>query len=271
MKIRLHCDGCAHKIKRIILKNVEGVNSVATDLEKDLVTVIGTMELKDLTTYLKEKLKRGVEIVPPPKKVDNNNGGEKKKEESAGDKVKESGAGAGGGEKIKKEGGAAAAGGGGEKIEKEGGAGGGGGGGEKKEKEGGGGGGDKEKGDEAKKAEDGGGGVKNKGGGGGGEGTKVVEVNKMEYNNSYIPETYYAVMPMYGNHHPHHADDYGHHVPSSSMYHDHHDYGHQVYSSNSAAYVAQYSQHGPPLPPPTLLTANDHMFSDENPNGCFVM
>ncbi|KAL7092107.1 hypothetical protein ACP275_12G145200 [Erythranthe tilingii] len=239
MKIRLHCDGCAHKIKRIILKNVEGVNSVATDLEKDLVTVIGTMELKDLTTYLKEKLKRGVEIVPPPKKVDNNNGGEKKKEESAGDKVKESGAGAGGGEKIKKEGG--------------------------------GGGGDKEKGDEAKKAEDGGGGVKNKGGGGGGEGTKVVEVNKMEYNNSYIPETYYAVMPMYGNHHPHHADDYGHHVPSSSMYHDHHDYGHQVYSSNSAAYVAQYSQHGPPLPPPTLLTANDHMFSDENPNGCFVM
>ncbi|EYU38559.1 hypothetical protein MIMGU_mgv1a007857mg [Erythranthe guttata] len=245
MKIRLHCDGCAHKIKRIILKNVEGVNSVATDLEKDLVTVIGTMDVKELTTYLKEKLKRGVEIVPPPKKVDNN-GGEKTKEDAGADKVKES---AGAGEKKEKEGGGA-----------------GGGGGEKKEKEGGG--GDKEKGDEPKKAEAGGGGEKNKGGGSGGEGsTKVVEVNKMEYNNSYIPETYYAVMPMYGNHH--HADDYGHHVPS--MYHDHHDYGYQGYSSN-AAYVAQYSQHGPPpLPPPTLLTANDHMFSDENPNGCFVM
>ncbi|KAL7133464.1 hypothetical protein ABFS83_12G142900 [Erythranthe nasuta] len=269
MKIRLHCDGCAHKIKRIILKNVEGVNSVATDLEKDLVTVIGTMDVKELTTYLKEKLKRGVEIVPPPKKVDNNNnnnGGEKTKEDGGGgDKVKESAV-AGGGEKIEKEGGG---GGGGEKKEKEGGSGGGGGGGEKKEKQGG---GDKEKGDEPKKAEDGGDGEKNKGGGGGEGTTKVVGVNKMEYNNSYIPETYYAVMPMYGNHQYHHADDYGHHhVPSSSMYHDHHDYGYQGYSPNSA-YVAQYSQHGPPpLPPPTLLTANDHMFSDENPNGCFVM
>ncbi|KAL8036234.1 hypothetical protein ABFX02_12G145800 [Erythranthe guttata] len=259
MKIRLHCDGCAHKIKRIILKNVEGVNSVATDLEKDLVTVIGTMDVKELTTYLKEKLKRGVEIVPPPKKVDNN-GGEKTKEDGGGDKVKEISAGAGGGEKKEKEGGGGGGGGGGEKKEKEGGAGGG--GGEKKEKEGGG--GDKEKGDEPKKAEAGGGGEKNKGGSGGEGTTKVVEVNKMEYNNSYIPETYYAVMPMYGNHHYHHADDYGHHVPS--MYHDH-----QGYSPN-AAYVAQYSQHGPPpLPPPTLLTANDHMFSDENPNGCFVM
>ncbi|XP_051131820.1 heavy metal-associated isoprenylated plant protein 6-like isoform X2 [Andrographis paniculata] len=97
MKIRLHCDGCAHKIKRVILKNIDGVNTVKTDLQKDLVTVTGTMNVKELTAYLKEKLKRTVEIIPPAKKDDG--GGDKKEKEAAaaGDK-KESKEG-GGGEK----------------------------------------------------------------------------------------------------------------------------------------------------------------------------
>ncbi|GER45472.1 heavy metal transport/detoxification superfamily protein [Striga asiatica] len=70
MKIRLHCDGCAHKIKRVVLKNIDGVNSIKIDFDKDLVTVTGTMDVKELTAYLQEKLKRSVEIVLPKKDTD---------------------------------------------------------------------------------------------------------------------------------------------------------------------------------------------------------
>ncbi|OIT28584.1 PREDICTED: heavy metal-associated isoprenylated plant protein 6-like [Nicotiana attenuata] len=104
LKIRLHCDGCAHKIKRII-KKIDGVEEVKVDSEKDLVTVKGTMDLKELIPYLKDKLKRNVEIVPPKK---DDGGGEKKGKESGGD-------GGGGEEKKEKEG--SGSGGGGEKKE----------------------------------------------------------------------------------------------------------------------------------------------------------
>ncbi|XP_020549732.1 heavy metal-associated isoprenylated plant protein 3 isoform X1 [Sesamum indicum] len=225
MKIKLHCDGCANKIKRVILKNVNGANRVTTDLEKHLVTVIGTMDTNKLTTYLKEKLKRGVEIVPP-----------KKDDHASNQNVKE----VGGGEKEK---GGSGGGAGEEKKDKEGGKSGGG-GDEKKE------GGGNKKDDESKR--DGGG-----EGSKGNEGTKV-EVNKMEYN-SFNPHTYYA-MPMYNQTYAN--QDYVH-VP---MYH------HQGYPNTG--YVVQYA-HGPPPPPPTYLNmndnTNDHMFSDENPNGCFIM
>ncbi|XP_057805351.1 heavy metal-associated isoprenylated plant protein 6-like [Salvia miltiorrhiza] len=70
MKTKLHCDGCAHKIKRIIIKNFDGVDSLTTDLQKDLIIAIGTMNVNDLVSYLREKLKRGVEIVPPKKDKD---------------------------------------------------------------------------------------------------------------------------------------------------------------------------------------------------------
>ncbi|KAI3472044.1 hypothetical protein Pfo_028732 [Paulownia fortunei] len=106
MKIRLHCDGCAHKIKRVILKNIDGVNSVTTDLQKDLVTVTGTMDVKELTAYLKEKLKRGVEIVPPKK---DDGGGDKKEKEGGGDKKEKEGGGGGDKKEEKKESGARAA------------------------------------------------------------------------------------------------------------------------------------------------------------------
>ncbi|KAI3447564.1 hypothetical protein Pfo_004229 [Paulownia fortunei] len=237
MKIKLHCDGCAHKIKRIILKNIDGVTSVTTDLQKDLVTLTGTMDVKELAKYLREKLKRGVEIVPPKK----DDGGEKKGEEGGGDKKEKGGGGGGGGEKKEKENGGGSGGGGGEKKEKEDG-GGGGGGGEKKE-----GGGDKK---ESESKPEGSGGDRSKDG----EGTKV-EVNKMEHH-SHNPQTYFAV-PMYNQTYAN--QDYG--LP---MYHHHH----QGYSNTG--YVVQYTQ-GPPPPPPTYLNMNDDMFSDENPNGCFVM
>ncbi|KAG4976960.1 hypothetical protein JHK86_036434 [Glycine max] len=105
LKIKLHCDGCIAKIRRIILR-FKGVQLVSLDGSKDLVTVKGTMDVKEMLPYLNEKLKRNVEVVPPPKKDD--------------DKKEKEGGGGGGGEKKE---------GGGEKKEKEG-------DGEKKEKDG---------------------------------------------------------------------------------------------------------------------------------------
>ncbi|KAK7285018.1 hypothetical protein RJT34_19774 [Clitoria ternatea] len=78
LKIRLHCDGCVQKIRKIILKS-KGVESVNIEEEKDLVTVKGTMEVKEMVPYLNEKLRRKVEVVPP-KKDDENNKKEKEKE-----------------------------------------------------------------------------------------------------------------------------------------------------------------------------------------------
>ncbi|XP_073298617.1 heavy metal-associated isoprenylated plant protein 3-like [Primulina huaijiensis] len=181
MKIKLHCDGCAHKIKRIIKKNIDGVDSVTTDLGKDLVTVTGTTNMKELVSLLKEKLNRAVEIVPA------------KKDE------------AGGGDKKLKEAAAASSG-----------------SGDKKD--------------------------------GGGGGTKV-EVNKMEFQG-FNPHTLYA-MPMYDRSFTN--QDYG--LP---MYPN-------IQGYPSTGYVVQYMSGPPPPPPPTYLNMNDQMFSDENPNGCFIM
>ncbi|KAL3531972.1 hypothetical protein ACH5RR_005493 [Cinchona calisaya] len=205
LKIPLHCDGCAHKIKRII-KKVDGVENVTIDSEKDLVTVKGTMDMEDVIPYLKEKFKRSVDIVPP-KKDD------------------------GGGDKKGKEGG-----GGGEKKEKE------------KEKETGG-------GDSGDKKKD--------GGGGGDKGKSIeepkVEVHKLEYHgSSSTPYTYYGV-PVYNQAYAN--QDYGINMPTM-MYNQ--GYG-------NTGYVVEHRPYEPPPPPPVYLPAHDHMFSDENPNGCSVM
>ncbi|XP_010423725.1 PREDICTED: heavy metal-associated isoprenylated plant protein 3 [Camelina sativa] len=66
LKTKLHCEGCEHKIKRIVNK-IKGVNSVSIDSAKDLVIVKGIIDVKQLTPYLNEKLKRTVEVVPAKK------------------------------------------------------------------------------------------------------------------------------------------------------------------------------------------------------------
>ncbi|XP_059667598.1 heavy metal-associated isoprenylated plant protein 3-like [Cornus florida] len=88
LKIRLHCEGCTHKIRKTISK-MEEVDSVTIDDQKDLVTVKGTMDAKELASYLREKLKRNVEVVPPKKE----GGGGEKKEGSGGDKKEKGGGG----------------------------------------------------------------------------------------------------------------------------------------------------------------------------------
>ncbi|KAI5561027.1 hypothetical protein BDE02_16G085400 [Populus trichocarpa] len=113
LKIRLHCEGCISKIEKIISK-IKGVGGVTVDAAKDLVTVKGTMDVKDLAPYLNEKLKRGVEVVSPKKeeekkdKAGGGDGGEKKDKEKGGeakDKEKEGDGGkkeetSGGGAKV---------------------------------------------------------------------------------------------------------------------------------------------------------------------------
>lgn len=83
LKIRLHCEGCISKIKKIICKTI-GVDNVTIDGGKDLVTVKGTMDVKELVPYLKKKLKRNVEVVPAKK--DDGEKKENKDADKAGDK-----------------------------------------------------------------------------------------------------------------------------------------------------------------------------------------
>ncbi|KAM0068670.1 putative heavy metal-associated isoprenylated plant protein/5/6 [Helianthus debilis subsp. tardiflorus] len=230
LKIPLHCDGCIHKIKRTISK-IDGVESVMPDAGKDLVTVKGTMNVKELVPQLKEKFKRKVDIVPP------------KKEEKGGENKNE---------KKEKEGG------GGEKKEKEGG-----GGGEKKEKEGGGGDGKAAGGGDAKAA----------GGGGGGEEKKkgIEVVNKFEYHGQN-PYTY--TVPTYNPNY--YNQDYGYGASSSSSNgYVYQGYNHQGYNHG---YAMGYSNAPPPLPPPPMYIndpqgyqPDNGMFSDENPNACSLM
>ncbi|KAK4724804.1 hypothetical protein R3W88_027583 [Solanum pinnatisectum] len=93
LKLRVHCDGCANKIKRVI-KKIKGVQEVNIESEKDLATVKGTMDIKKLTPYLIDKLKQNVEVVPSKK---DNGGGEKKGKEGDNDKKEKEGGGGGGG------------------------------------------------------------------------------------------------------------------------------------------------------------------------------
>lgn len=86
-----------------------GVQAVTVDAAKDLVTVKGTMDVKTLPAVLKDKLKRGVEVVPPKKHAGSGGGGDEKKDKGGDgggrEKKEEDG---GGGEKKEKEGGGGA-------------------------------------------------------------------------------------------------------------------------------------------------------------------
>ncbi|XP_043703130.1 heavy metal-associated isoprenylated plant protein 3-like isoform X2 [Telopea speciosissima] len=103
LKIRLHCEGCIQKIRRIISK-YKGVENVSFDSAKDLVTVKGIMDVKSMTPYLKEKLKRPVDVVPAKKDDEKKDkeGGEKK-DKTAGGGGGGDDKGSGGGEGGKKE------------------------------------------------------------------------------------------------------------------------------------------------------------------------
>ncbi|KAK9079382.1 hypothetical protein SSX86_001053 [Deinandra increscens subsp. villosa] len=259
LKIPLHCDGCSQKIKRIISK-IDGVELVKPDGTKNLVTVKGTMNTKDLIPYLKEKLKRNVDIVPSKKEEDK--GGEKpdnkKKVEGREDKKEEKGnkdsddkkkndtektavENSGGDEKKKKEG----------TINES----------EIKEKasvatneseiK-------KSSNDEIKTTEEGGGSK-----GPGDEGKNVDVINKFEYyrhNNPYI-----YTMPVYNQ--SYHNQDYG--VSGFSTQ----SYGYEGYANHG--YVTQFPYRAPAPPSPLSLhdprASETDLFGAENPNACSIM
>ncbi|XP_062216776.1 heavy metal-associated isoprenylated plant protein 6-like [Phragmites australis] len=80
LKIRLHCDGCADRIRRRIYK-FKGVKHVVLDGNgKDEVKVTGTMDVPAMLAYLKEKINRTVEAVAPGKKKGGGDGKDDKKD-----------------------------------------------------------------------------------------------------------------------------------------------------------------------------------------------
>ncbi|KAF8042694.1 hypothetical protein BT93_A1122 [Corymbia citriodora subsp. variegata] len=70
LRTRLHCDDCIQKIQKHISK-YKGVESVAIDASKDQVLVTGVVDMKELISFLKDKIKRNVEVVPTRKGGDN--------------------------------------------------------------------------------------------------------------------------------------------------------------------------------------------------------
>ncbi|XP_058207954.1 heavy metal-associated isoprenylated plant protein 3-like isoform X3 [Rhododendron vialii] len=232
LKIRLHCDGCMLKIKRIISK-IKGVTNVAIDAGKDLVTVIGTMDTKELAPYLKERLRRSVEVVPPPKKAEG--GGEKKDKE-------------GGGDQKPKEGG---------------------GGGDKKE---GGGGGDKKEGGEAKAASGDGGGKKseepkvevNKLEYYGSPYTSSY-YTMPNHNQGYIDQGYGP--PIYNHYNQGYASSsYGQGYANPGYDQGYPNHGYIVEYSHPPPPPPSYY-----MPAPQTFSDQHQMFSDENPNACSTM
>ncbi|KAK6926728.1 Heavy metal-associated domain, HMA, partial [Dillenia turbinata] len=98
LKMMLHCEGCVQKIRRVISKT-KGYHSMSVDMQKDLITVTGTMDMKALAESLKDKLNRSVEIVPPKKDKESGGGGGG----GGGDKGKKGKGGGGGGDGGKNE------------------------------------------------------------------------------------------------------------------------------------------------------------------------
>lgn len=65
LRIRLHCDSCADRIRRRIYK-IKGVKDVILEGNaKDEVKVVGTMDVPAMVAYLNEKLNRAVEAIAP--------------------------------------------------------------------------------------------------------------------------------------------------------------------------------------------------------------
>lgn len=95
LRIRLHCDGCADRIRRRIYK-IKGVKDVILEGNaKDEVKVVGTMDVAAMVAYLNDKLNRTVELAAPGKK-DGGGGGDDAKKDKGAEKQKDKSAAAAG-------------------------------------------------------------------------------------------------------------------------------------------------------------------------------
>ncbi|TXG58462.1 hypothetical protein EZV62_016291 [Acer yangbiense] len=86
LKINLSCDDCNQTLKKIL--KVNGLEMVAMDMEKDLVTLKGTVSMTELRSYIKRDFKV---MVPAKKDIDPT---EKKGRETGANGKKETDAGA---------------------------------------------------------------------------------------------------------------------------------------------------------------------------------
>ncbi|KAL0421588.1 UNVERIFIED_CONTAM: Heavy metal-associated isoprenylated plant protein 7 [Sesamum latifolium] len=73
LKIYLHCEGCAKDVKHCI-HDMEGVQTVDPDMEKNLVTVKGTMDAQKLVEFVSRRGGRHAEIVKQSNLKGSNNG-----------------------------------------------------------------------------------------------------------------------------------------------------------------------------------------------------
>ncbi|XP_071706733.1 heavy metal-associated isoprenylated plant protein 6-like [Rutidosis leptorrhynchoides] len=230
LKIPLHCDGCMHKIKRLISKS-DGVESVSIDAGKDLVSVKGTMNVKELIPHLKEKFKRNIDIIAPKKDEKGGETKDDKKEKGDGgnaNKSKEGGGGDGGDVKAKDK------------------------------KSGGSGGGD------TKVAEGGG------GGGGDSKSKSIDVVNKLE-NNGHNPYMHTMQMQMYNQNYYNQdygvgtSSSHGYVQEGYNHGYNQNYYNHGYSRGPPMAPPPMY------LNDPRGYQPETGMFSDENPNACLVM
>ncbi|XP_010470156.1 PREDICTED: heavy metal-associated isoprenylated plant protein 3-like [Camelina sativa] len=72
LKLNCSCDGCIKRIYKTI-RNTKGVYQVKMDKEKETVTVMGAMDVKNVTEDVKRKLKKTVHVVPEKKKKEKDN------------------------------------------------------------------------------------------------------------------------------------------------------------------------------------------------------
>ncbi|XP_022857466.1 heavy metal-associated isoprenylated plant protein 3-like [Olea europaea var. sylvestris] len=88
LKLDLHCEGCAKKVKRSV-GHFEGVENVVADWESGKLTVTGKVDPSWLHERVEYKTKKKVGLVSPQSKKDGGGGGGDKKSEEKSEKKAE--------------------------------------------------------------------------------------------------------------------------------------------------------------------------------------
>nr|GEV25796.1 heavy metal-associated domain, HMA [Tanacetum cinerariifolium] len=85
LKLDLHCEGCAKKVKSSI-RHFKGVESVNADMAGNKITVTGKVDPAQVKERIEKKTKKKVEIVSPQVKKDDKKSDEKSPEKKSDDK-----------------------------------------------------------------------------------------------------------------------------------------------------------------------------------------
>ncbi|KAL3646795.1 hypothetical protein CASFOL_009339 [Castilleja foliolosa] len=90
LKLDLHCEGCAKKVRRSI-NHLEGVEKVKADCDAKKLTVRGTVDPTWLRDTVENKTKKKVELISPMPKKDSGAtaGGDMKADEKSEKKTEE--------------------------------------------------------------------------------------------------------------------------------------------------------------------------------------